>query len=86
MMDNSAGDYATDKVYDDAKVEDIESLPDTAPHRPVDIEVTKADIEGEQCIVRSIRSCPCSYMRLIARKPRIHTDLYHSPANYLWNR
>ncbi|KAL5519747.1 hypothetical protein ACEPAG_1407 [Sanghuangporus baumii] len=47
LMDNAGGNYATDRIYDDAKVEDIESLdPKTQVHREVDIEVVSADTAG----------------------------------------
>jgi len=47
LADNSAGEYAMEKVYDDAKVEDIESLnPEIQIHHPVDVAVTQADIDG----------------------------------------
>ena len=51
LADNAAGVYATEKVYDDAKVEDIESLAETQIHRPVDLAVTQADIDGESEII-----------------------------------
>ena len=38
--------YATDKVYHDSRQEEIESLPDTAFHRNVDLAIVGADREG----------------------------------------
>ncbi|KAL5486104.1 hypothetical protein ACEPAI_7148 [Sanghuangporus weigelae] len=47
LADTAGGNYAADRVYDDAKVEDIESLdPKTQMHREVDIEVASADKAG----------------------------------------
>ena len=46
LIDNAAGDYATDTIYDDANPDQIESLPDTQIHRNVDLELIKADKEG----------------------------------------
>ena len=47
LADNAAGMYASEKIYDDSKVEDIESLdPKTQVHREVDIEVVSADKAG----------------------------------------
>jgi hypothetical protein len=40
--DDSAGAYKTDKIYQDDKPEDIDALPDTAPHRLVDLVIVKA--------------------------------------------
>jgi hypothetical protein len=39
--------HATEKIYSDANVEEIESLPPLQPHRPVDLLVVAADQEGE---------------------------------------
>ncbi|KAI5122913.1 hypothetical protein M0805_007591 [Coniferiporia weirii] len=46
LADNAAGMHATERVYDDSEAEDIESLPITQIHRPVDVAVTQADTEG----------------------------------------
>lgn len=46
-MDNAAGEYASDKVYDDAKVADIESIPETMSHRSLDMAIAKADVDGK---------------------------------------
>jgi len=45
-MDNAAGLRDTDVIYVDTNVEQIESLPDTAFHRPVDLEIVAADKDG----------------------------------------
>ncbi|KAI5122914.1 hypothetical protein M0805_007592 [Coniferiporia weirii] len=47
LTEDAKGMYAEGRVYDDSKVEDIESLPITQIHRPVDVAVTQADIEGK---------------------------------------
>ncbi|KAH9041644.1 hypothetical protein EDB85DRAFT_2071888 [Lactarius pseudohatsudake] len=46
LMDNAAGLHDTDVIYADTDPEQIESLPDTAFHRLVDLEVVAADKEG----------------------------------------
>ena len=38
--------YASDKIYDDMKPEEIEALPATQPHRAVDMAVVEADERG----------------------------------------
>ncbi|EJD06860.1 NAD-binding protein [Fomitiporia mediterranea MF3/22] len=59
LADNAAGMYATEKIYDDSKVEDIESLdPKTQIHREVDIEVVSADQAGRY--VRTYIILPCT--------------------------
>jgi hypothetical protein len=47
LMDNAAGMQDTDIIYVDTNVEQIESLPDTAPHRLVDLEIVAADKDGQ---------------------------------------
>lgn len=46
LADNAAGMYPTDRVYDDASVEDIESLAPTQIHRNVDLAIVAADNSG----------------------------------------
>jgi hypothetical protein len=46
LIDDAAGNYATDKIYSDLDIPMIESLPKTQPHREVDIEVVAADQKG----------------------------------------
>jgi len=46
LTDNATGDTATDVIYDDLNVEQIESLPDSQLHRNVDLELLRADKEG----------------------------------------
>ena len=46
-MDNAVGLQDTDVIYVDTNVEQIESLPDTAFHRAVDLEVVAADKDGQ---------------------------------------
>ncbi|KAG0699459.1 hypothetical protein DFH29DRAFT_936658 [Suillus ampliporus] len=50
VIDNAAGNHATDKIYSDLDIPMIESLPKTQPHREVDLEVIAA---GEQGYVRT---------------------------------
>jgi len=46
LTDKATGDIATDVIYDDLNVEQIESLPDSQLHRNVDLELLRADKEG----------------------------------------
>ena len=43
---DSAGEEATEEVYDDMNPDQIESLPLTQMHRPVDVAIVEADKEG----------------------------------------
>lgn len=49
LADQAAGMYTGEKVYNDAKPEDIESLPLTQVHRPVDVAVIDAGKAGTSC-------------------------------------
>ncbi|KAI0635602.1 NAD-P-binding protein [Trametes polyzona] len=44
--DDSKGESVNEKVWSDLNIPDIESLPPTAPHRPVDLLVVAADQDG----------------------------------------
>jgi len=46
LCDDAKGMFATDTVYSDSDVEAIDSLPPTALHRMVDMEIVKADTDG----------------------------------------
>jgi hypothetical protein len=49
-MDNAAGLYGTDVIYVDTVPELFESLPETALHRSVDLEIVAADKEGQSSV------------------------------------
>ncbi|KAF9531405.1 NAD(P)-binding protein [Crepidotus variabilis] len=46
LVDDAAGERSTDVVYDDCNLDQIESIPHTAPHRNVDLRLVNADKEG----------------------------------------
>jgi len=46
LNDHAKGMFATNKIYSDHDIESIESLPPTAWHRLVDLEIVKADKDG----------------------------------------
>ncbi|KAK7679032.1 hypothetical protein QCA50_017976 [Cerrena zonata] len=46
INDQAKGMYRSDTIYDDMNPDQIEALPPNQPHRPVDIKVKEADIEG----------------------------------------
>lgn len=46
LADNAAGMYATDTIYSDTNIQQIESLAPTQPHRDVDLAVVDADKQG----------------------------------------
>jgi hypothetical protein len=39
--------FATDTIYSDLDIPQLESLPITQPHRPVDLALVNADSEGD---------------------------------------
>lgn len=49
LADESGSEYASDKVYDDTDPASINALPDTAPHREIDLAILRARKElGEK--------------------------------------
>lgn len=46
LTDKAAGDYTTETIYDDSNPDQIETLADTQFHRNVDLELLRADKEG----------------------------------------
>ncbi len=46
LTDQAAGDYTTETIYDDSDPAQIETLADTQLHRDVDLELVRADKEG----------------------------------------
>jgi len=46
LSDDARGMFATDVIYSDNDIQAIESLPPTALHRMVDLEIVKADQDG----------------------------------------
>ena len=46
LIDNAAGAYAGETIYDDADPDQIETLAPSQPHREVDLAIVKADKEG----------------------------------------
>ncbi|KAJ1333217.1 NAD-dependent epimerase/dehydratase family protein [Microdochium nivale] len=48
LMDDSKGDFKADKIADDATPNDIDALPDSAPHRNVDLAILRAREELSQ--------------------------------------
>lgn len=46
LGDDAQGAYLSEKVWSDLNISDIEALPPTALHRPVDLTIVAADLEG----------------------------------------
>jgi len=42
LADDSGSEYASDKIYDDTDPASINALPDTAPHREIDLAILRA--------------------------------------------
>jgi hypothetical protein len=45
-MDDANGMYVSDVIYSDINVQQIESIPESAIHRNVDLQIVSADSEG----------------------------------------
>ncbi|KAF5341809.1 hypothetical protein D9611_001566 [Ephemerocybe angulata] len=46
LIDDARGMYASDTVYNDLNISQLESIPSTQPHRNVDLAIVEADTEG----------------------------------------
>ncbi|KAF4231530.1 hypothetical protein CNMCM8980_005234 [Aspergillus fumigatiaffinis] len=46
LSDDSKGAFKTDKIFDDETPNSIDALPDEAPHRQVDLTITRQDVGG----------------------------------------
>lgn len=46
LIDDANGAFTSDLIYDDIDPDQIETLPDSAIHRHVDLPVVQADREG----------------------------------------
>ncbi|KAF9236710.1 hypothetical protein BU15DRAFT_89011 [Melanogaster broomeanus] len=53
LIDNAQGNYASAEIYSDLDIHKLESLPETQPHRDVDLTIADAGDEGyvKTCIV-----------------------------------
>jgi len=45
LDDNANGAFKSDKIYHDNKADEINSVPDDAPHREIDLAIVKAQKE-----------------------------------------
>ena len=81
-MDNAVGLQDTDVIYVDTNVEQIESLPDTAFHRAVDLEVVAADKDGQSIFDQ----CPEIATNLYEMRDRLRTYVHSLAVDHLWDR
>lgn len=75
--------HATDVIYSDLDIKQIESLPITQPHRSVDITITNADREGGSTLPihqESVQTTEMIYLNLVFYQ-RLCKNL-HCPAQY----
>jgi hypothetical protein len=47
LVDDAHGMFPSDKIYSDLNIAQLETLPETQPHRLVDLALIKADNEGK---------------------------------------
>ncbi|KAI0077637.1 NAD-P-binding protein [Panus rudis PR-1116 ss-1] len=74
FADDAKGLYNSDTIWDDANPDQIETLPDNAPHRNVDLPIVKADQEG---YVRSYIILP-GVVYGVANTPFVAAGLQHA--------
>jgi hypothetical protein len=70
--------HDTDIIYYDNNVEQIESLPPTAAHRNVDLEILAADAEGEVDV-------PCELALVALNDDRGNPEPHCPPFDDIWN-
>ena len=46
LIDDAQGMYPSDVIYSDMDVAQLEAIPETQPHRIVDLDIVKADEQG----------------------------------------
>ncbi|KAG7088840.1 hypothetical protein E1B28_012795 [Marasmius oreades] len=80
LADDAIGMYSSDVIWDDASPEQLENLPPTAPHRPVDLRILAADKEG---YIKSYIIAP-SAIYSISRNPLVVAGISNSH-NRLWS-
>jgi hypothetical protein len=73
--------YATDVVYSDLDLKQIESLPDTQLHRNVDLFIVDADKQGECRAIRSVLIPDLHYSYML----RLCEDVHYITVDYLWS-
>jgi hypothetical protein len=72
---------ATDEVYDDMNPEQIETLPDSQPHRDVDLEIINADKQGRYPVMSSVVG-HLLYLVIF----RLREDLHYRAFHHIWYR
>lgn len=65
--DDAKGMSVSEKVYDDANADEIESLPETALHRHVDLPIVRADKEGSSSFIVSFISPSHMFKDILSR-------------------
>ena len=54
IADNALGNFASDVIYDDTNITEVESIPDAAFHRNVSLELIAADNAGVLLVSESL--------------------------------
>ena len=90
LNDDAKGNYKGDKIYADDKPEDIDALPDSAPHREIDLAIIRARRKLGTKAKMSIMMPPLiygvnhKYKRLTIQMPRLtRFALKHGYAGYV---
>lgn len=54
VADSALGQFAADKIYDDLDEKTTDAIPETVPHRNVDITIANAHKAGKEFVVSTI--------------------------------
>ncbi|KAF9530814.1 hypothetical protein CPB83DRAFT_834155 [Crepidotus variabilis] len=72
LADKEIGNRASETIFDDTNLEQIEALPDTAMHRNVDLLLVNADVEGRSRVLK-INSTITGYIKSYILLPAVWT-------------
>lgn len=75
--------FPTEVIYDDMNIGQLEALPDSAPHRIVDLAIVKADQEGESVVPQDEPYLMLSEFLGTLVTHRLREVLYYTPQHDL---
>ena len=79
-INDDAGMYSTETIWDDANPDQMETLKPTQVHRPVDLKIVAADSEGELSSLH--RYSVLTFTSMF----RLHQRLYNHSFDHLEHR
>jgi hypothetical protein len=85
LGDDARGMFATNTIYSDLNIPQLESLPDSQPHRLVDLALVAADGEGTSTITGALHQTHPNDAELCKRlRENIHCAAEHDIRACIW--